>query len=204
MILFYLCMSLGAAVIYILATSTRGLADFLILSGIGLAGIVVVMSSIMLPEFTGAPWVPISKDLIRKILDLSQVQPGEVLYDLGSGDGRIVIAAARDFGAKARGIEIDPLRVLYSRLKITQFRLRGKAWVIRKNFFEVDLHDADVVILYLLEKTNDKLQGKLERELKSTSRVVSIVFHLKDWQIIRSDEESRIYVYCPRHPELIS
>src|SRR5271169_3728376 len=115
MILFYFGMGLGAATILILL-STKGLTLLVIISGVALLSVLVAISSIMLPEFTGAPWVPISRKLVGKILAMSELKPTESLYDLGSGDGRLVIAAARDFGALAVGIEIDPFRVLYSRL----------------------------------------------------------------------------------------
>ncbi len=199
MILFYLVMGLGAVTIFLLLTSTKGLLLPLISSSLALLVVTVTISSIMLPQFLGAPWVPTSKELVNKILSISELKPAETLYDLGSGDGRLVIAAARDFGARAVGIEIDPFRVLYSRLRISQLRLSGKAKIIRSNFFNIDLRDADVVIVYLLQETLDKLQYKLEMELtKPNCRVVSVVFRFKGWEVIKSDQEARIYVYRTR------
>ncbi len=192
-------MGLGAVTIFLLLTSTKGFLLPLISSSIALLVVTVTISSIMLPQFLGAPWVPTSKELVNKILSISELKPAETLYDLGSGDGRLVIAAARDFGARAVGIEIDPFRVLYSRLRISQLRLSGKAKIIRSNFFNIDLRDADVVIVYLLQETLDKLQYKLEMELtKPNCRVVSVVFRFKGWEVIRSDQEARIYVYRTR------
>jgi len=199
MILFYSVVGLGGATFLVLLGSARISTILLIPLVVTLLVAVVATSSIMLPEFTGAPWVPTSRELVSKILSMSELKPTELLYDLGSGDGRIVVAAAKDFGARSVGIEIDPFRVLYSRLKIFQLRLKN-AKIVRSNFFDVDLRDADVVVLFLLQDTNDKLQRKLERELsKPNCRVVSLVFHFKGWEVIRADEEEMIYIYKP-HP----
>jgi SAM-dependent methyltransferase len=201
MILFYLAIGLGVLMVLLLLETT-GFSVILIILALTLVVAVVTISSIMLPQLTGAPWVPTSRELVHEILALAELKQGEVLYDLGSGDGRLVIAAARDFGATAIGIEIEPFRVLYSRLKILQFHLNGKARIVRRNFFHVDLRDADVVITFLLQTTNDKLRQKLERELtRPNSRVVSIVFQFNGWEEIRSDRERTIYVYRPHSPE---
>jgi hypothetical protein len=156
-----------------------------------------VLVSFVIPTLKGAPWVPSPNETIRKMLSLSGLRPGEVLYDLGSGDGRIVIIAASEFDAKATGVEIDPFRAYYSSLRIRLRGLRGNARVIRSSFFSVDLSDADVVTMYLLQETNDRLKPKLERELKPTCRVVSRVFKF-DWELLDADESERIYVYAPR------
>jgi SAM-dependent methyltransferase len=204
MVLFYLVMGLGVVTILIFLNYTTGSNLILIILTLTIATAIVTISSIMLPQFVGAPWVPTRKEVVTKMLQMSELKPGEVLYDLGSGDGRLVIAAARDFGAKSVGIEIDPFRVFYSRLKITQYHLGDKARIIRTNFFNVDLHDADVVVTFLLQETNDRLQKKLEAELtKPNSRVVSLVFQFKGWEEITSDKDNLIYVYRPRPQEKI-
>jgi len=196
---FFLVEGLGIAAIVALTLTIKSWSVPLILATLALLVALVTTASIMLPEFTGGPWVPVSRNLVGKILAMSELKPGELLYDLGSGDGRIVIAAARDFGARAVGIEIDPFRVLYSHLKILQLRLKDKARIVRGSFFNIDFRDADVVVLYLLPETNDKLQLKLEKELaKPNCRVVSVRFRLEGWEVIKADEKVRIYVYRPR------
>jgi SAM-dependent methyltransferase len=195
-IFFCMVMALGVTAIVALSLSTKSWSVPLILSTVALVAALVTTISIMLPEFTGAPWVPTSGNLVDKILTMSELKPGELLYDLGSGDGRIVIAAARDFDARSVGIEIDPFRALYSRLRISQLRLKDKARIVRGNFFNLELRDADVVVLYLLPETNTSLQRKLEKELtKPNCRVVSVVFKLEGWEVIRAEEEKMIYVY---------
>jgi hypothetical protein len=168
-----------------------------------LAAVVFVCVSFVVPALTGAPWVPSPNQTVRKMLLLAQVKPGEVVYDLGSGDGRIVIISAKEFGAKSTGIEIDIFRVFYSRLLITLRGLRGTARVIWSSFYKVDLSGADVVTVYLLPETNDKLTPKLERELRPTCRVVSRSFRF-DWPLIESDEGAKIYVYNPRRGAVAS
>ncbi len=140
----------------------------------------------------GAPWVPLEPHVVNRILELTKVKPGDVFYDLGSGDGRMVIAAA-SLGAKAYGIEIDPFRVLYSRFCIFIFGLSGRAKIIHRNIFNVDLSSADIVTIYLLQETNDKLFIKLSRELKPNTRVVSAAFTFPKWKPITVDPNGPIY-----------
>ncbi|MGH9919719.1 MAG: SAM-dependent methyltransferase [Nitrososphaerales archaeon] len=162
-----------------------------------LVAVVFVCVSFVLPALTGAPWVPSSNEIVRKMLVLSKVKPGEEVYDLGSGDGRIVIMSAKEFGARSTGIEIDVFRAFYSKLLIRLLGLRGNAKVIWSSFYRVDLSRADVVTVYLVPETQDKLKPKLERELRPTSRVVSHRFRF-DWQLLDSDESAKVYVYSPR------
>jgi len=198
MVLFYLVMGLGLVTILIFLNYTTGLGWILILLVLTVVAAAVAVSSIMLSQFAGAPWVPTNRKLVKEILTMAEVKPGELLYDLGSGDGRLVIAAAKDFGANSIGIEIDPFRVFYSRLKIWQYRLEDRVKIIEKNFFNVDLRDADMVVTFLLQATNDKLQKKLESELRPSSRVVSLVFQFKGWEEIKVDKELQVYVFRPR------
>lgn len=196
--LFLILAALSAASILTSLVPAKGASVPLILSWVLLLLAVFVTASIMWPEVKGAPWVPTSGRLVSRVLEMANLKQGEVLYDLGSGDGRIIIAAARDFGATAVGVEIEPFRAFWSRFKISQLHLSGKAKIVRRNFFDVDLKDADVVVLYLLQATNNKLQLKLERELKPSSRVVSVVWQFAGWELIRRDEKEMIFVYKPR------
>jgi len=158
----------------------------------------VVVLSIFLPGAIGAPWVPTSKGVVRRMLIMADVKPDEVLYDLGSGDGRIVIAATKEFGATSIGVEIDPFRYLISRIRIRILGLGGRARIEWKNFYNVDLGRADVVTLFLVQGTNDKLKPKLEQELRPTSRVVSHVFKFSGWKLLEADEKAAVYVYSPQ------
>ncbi len=129
----------------------------------------------------GAPYVPTEPKTVDKMLRLANVKKGDILYDLGSGDGRIVMAAAI-MGASSYGVEIDPLKVLYSRFMIRLFGLKKNAKIIRGDFYKVDLSKADVVSLFLLHETNQNLKSKLKKELRPGTRVVSYAFKFEGWK----------------------
>lgn len=167
------------------------LIDFwLILILLVVAGVFLVV-----PLFIGAPWVPTRRDNVRKILSMADVQASDRVYDLGSGDGRIILTAAKEFHAKSVGIEANPLWVVWTRWRIRHLNLRGKADVIWGNFFHQDLSEADVVTLYLLQGTNDRLKHKLETELPPGARVISHYFTFQGWKPVNADYESQIYLY---------
>ncbi len=143
----------------------------------------------------GAPWVPTPYRTIKKMLKLAEVKPEDMVYDLSSGDGRVIIEAARSFGAKAIGIEIDPFRFMWTKAKILLLGLPKRVHVLLGNFFKIDISDADVVTIYLLQETNVKLIDKFARELRPGTRIVSNTFTLPGFKIINHDEKSKIYVY---------
>lgn len=148
-----------------------------------------------LPVIWGAPWVPSSSAKIQKMLALANLQPGQMLVDLGAGDGRIVIAAARHFGARAAGVEIDPLRCAIANGLIGLAGLRGKARVVWGNLYAYDCREADVVTVYLLQGTNQKLKAQLSRQLKPGARVVSHTFSMDGWVPTVIDESHGLFVY---------
>ncbi len=147
----------------------------------------------------GAPFVPMEPDVVMRVIRLAKIKKNEILYDLGSGDGRVVIAAALA-GANSIGVDIYWPRILYSRAWIWFLRLSHRAKIIRQNFFTVDLSDADIVCLFLLQKTNQNLKEKLERELKPGARVLSYAFTFEGWHPAQIDPNNAsvygpIYLY---------
>jgi tRNA A58 N-methylase Trm61 len=142
-----------------------------------------------------AAYVPTPENIVRRMLELTEVKPGETVYDLGSGDGRILIIAAREFGAKAVGIEIDRGLVTTSLKRIKEEKLEDRVQIIRGDFFVADLRNADVVTLYLRQDTNDKLAKKLKNELRPGARVASYTFVMSDWIPAKIDKEAKVYVY---------
>ncbi len=124
-------------------------------------------------------YVPTPKDIVRRMLRLARVRRGETVFDLGAGDGRILIEAVRGFGAKAVGVEIDPDRLarIHERLTATG----TKAEVIQKDFMKADLSSADIIAVYLSPSVNAKLAPKLRMELKKGARVVSLDYVLPGW-----------------------
>jgi tRNA G37 N-methylase Trm5 len=151
------------------------------------------------------PYVPTPQDVVEKMLDLAKVKPDDVVYDLGSGDGRIVITAARKYGAQAVGIEINPDLYRQSRDRINQLNLNPLARVMCEDMFEVSIHPATVVTMYLLTSENEKLRPKLDRELRSGTRIVCHDFHVPGWEPVqeidvlsKNDVQHKLYLYV--HP----
>ena len=131
------------------------------------------------------------KSYMKQVAD---VKKDDIVYDLRSGDGKIVIAAAK-LGAKTIGVEIDPIRILISRIQIKLKGLDNRAKIIQGNFFRTDIRNADFVTLFLLSKTMEKIENKLRKELRKGARVVSYRFVFKNWKPVKVDRENKIYLY---------
>lgn len=137
----------------------------------------------------GAPFVTMEREVLDHILHLANLQEDDVLYDLGSGDGRIPIMAALRYGVHAVGIEIDTLRYYYSLYQRLVTGLGKKVTFYNKNIFDVDLTPATVVVLYLGQQINEKLVEKLVNELQPGTLVISASFNFPDWKPIFVDED---------------
>jgi hypothetical protein len=158
-------------------------------------GVIAFVIWIVWPVLLGAPWVPTPRGKVKKMLQFAEVDERDILYDLGSGDGRIVIMAAKEFGARSIGIEVDPLRVLWSRFGIWRRRLKHNAEIVRCNLFNADLSDATVVTLYQGHNVNKRIRAKLDSSLRPGTRVVSYRFLMTGWTPSKTDEDSSIYLY---------
>jgi SAM-dependent methyltransferase len=128
-----------------------------------------------------APYVPTPLSVSRAMLSLAQVDRFDRVYDLGSGDGRIVIMAAEMFGAEAVGVELDDQLYAESIERVRQLGLTGRVWILHANFFKVSLQPATVVTLYLLGIVNGQLRPVLERQLRPGTRIVSHDFPVPGW-----------------------
>jgi len=126
--------------------------------------------------------------VVRRMLMLAEVKPGEIVYDLGCGDGRIVITAAKEFGAYGVGIEIRRDLALKAMKAVEEAGLTDRVKIINANFFDIDISEADVVTLYLTTTANMKIKPKLERELKPGARVVSHEYEIPGWTPVLIDE----------------
>lgn len=155
----------------------------------------IVAIFLLVPNLLGAPWSPTEMDNVRKMLSMAEVKLSDIVYDLGSGDCRLIVTAAKEFRARSVGIEVNPLWILWTRWRIRNLKLRDHVEVVWGNFFRKELSEADVVTLYLLQDTNEKLKPKLEKELKPGTRVISHVFTFGGWNPQKVDEESKIYTY---------
>ena len=127
------------------------------------------------------PFVPTPELVVMRMLTLAGTKPGELVYDLGAGDGRIISLAVRSFGATAVGVELHEQRFRTISERITKEKLEQSASVIHGDFLDVDLSNADVVTLYLLPSVNSLMRPKLERELRYGARVVSHDFPIEGW-----------------------
>jgi SAM-dependent methyltransferase len=150
---------------------------------------------ILVPAFYGLPPVPTGLSRIRKALKLVNLQPDEVVYDLGSGDGRVLIIAAREFGAQAVGIEIGPVQRAFSRVNALRNRIQHKVRVEAGDFYQADLSAADVVFVYATSKEVTKLAAHLEKQMKPGSRLVSISADFPEWEPSAFDERELIFIY---------
>lgn len=160
----------------------------LIISGGTLLGCMIALS-----WFAGsdAPYVPTKIDNIRKILKLAGVKKGKRFYELGSGDGRVVIAAAK-LKANAIGIEQSWLRIIYSKFRARQHHLKNSKFY-HGNIFARNYSDADILYIYLLQKGVKKLEGKLKKELKKGTVVITQTYHFPNWRAFKKVDNFRFY-----------
>lgn len=135
-----------------------------------------------------APFVPTPQEVVDRMLELARVGPGDLLYDLGSGDGRIVITAAKRYGARAVGFEIDPALVTDSERNIKEAGVEHLAEIREADIRTVDLSPATVVTMYLYPGANLRLRAAIMRQLKPGSRVVSHDFSMGDWKPDRVEQ----------------
>lgn len=143
------------------------------------------------------PYVPTPQDVVSEMLTLGDVKKSDVVYDLGCGDGRIVITAAQKFGAHATGVDINPERIEEARANAKQAGVEDRVKFVEDDLFKADIHDATVVTLYLLPSVNLKLKPKLLNDLKPGTRIVSHSFDMGDWKPDKTAEIGgrRIYLW---------
>jgi precorrin-6B methylase 2 len=156
---------------------------------------VLILLWILVPTLYGLPPVPTKPKRIRKALELVNLQPNEVIYDLGAGDGRVLLLAAREFGAKAVGVEVGPIQCVLIWLRAVASGFGNQIKVRWANFYKADLHDADVVFVYATSKEVMKLAPHLEKQLKKGTRLVSISADFSEWEPSVMDEHELIFVY---------
>jgi SAM-dependent methyltransferase len=133
------------------------------------------------------PYVPTPDDVVQTMLKVADVKKSDVVYDLGCGDGRIVITAAKVYGAHGVGIDINPERIREARLNAKQAGVENLVTFIEGDLFDADIKNATVVTLYLLPSINLKLRPKLWKDLKPGTRVVSHSFDMGDWEPEKKD-----------------
>lgn len=169
---------------------------FRIASAIILICAIILAFSILWPlAVKGAGWTPTPRETVRRMLQLARVTPDDTVVDLGSGDGRIIIMAAKEFGANAIGIEIDPLRFIWSKWNVRRSGSYDKVQLVRGNFFTLEFSEATVVTLFQRIGTNNWLKAKLTSELNPGTRVVSYCHLIEGWSPVEAVEDPDIYLY---------
>lgn len=158
------------------------------------------LSWFFIPIFSGIPWVPTLDRRIRKALDLTDLQPGETIYDLGCGDGRVLIAAAKR-GARAVGIEISPIHCLVARLRALLAGVGRQVTIHWGNFYRFDPRDADVVFWYGHSRYTANIQAYLAGRLREGTRFASINIDFPGWQPQAIDREDLVFLYRFPPPE---
>ena len=128
------------------------------------------------------PYVPTTEEAVKAMLKLANVKPTDIVYDLGCGDGRIVIAAAKEYGAHGVGIDINPERIQEAEANAKKAGVEKLVRFEENDLFDADIHQATVVTLFLLERINLKLRPKLLKDLKPGTRIVSNTFEMGDWK----------------------
>jgi SAM-dependent methyltransferase len=127
------------------------------------------------------PFVPTPEEVVETMLAMAEISPNDVLYDLGCGDGRIVITAAKKYNCRGVGIDLDPVRIRESQFNAQEAGVEDRVEFLHKDLFEADFSQATVVTLYLLTEVNRKLRPRLLRELNPGTRVVSHDFDMGEW-----------------------
>ncbi len=127
-------------------------------------------------------YVPTPEEVVDAMLQVAKVTKNDVVYDLGTGDGRIPVTAAKKYGARGVGIDIDPQRVKEATDNVQKSGVADRVRIIQGDLFETDISEATVVTLYLLPSLNQKLMPKLMKELKPGTRIVSHAFDMGDWK----------------------
>jgi SAM-dependent methyltransferase len=152
-----------------------------------------------------APFVTSPQSVVDKMLEAADIKPNEIVYDLGSGDGRVLIAAAQKYGARGVGVEISEPLVKSTNDRLRKLNLADRVQIVHEDLMKVDLSQADVVIIYLETKSNELLRPNLEKYLRPGSRVVSHDFEVKGWKPARTERidafnrAHAIYVYEMPH-----
>ena len=168
-----------------------------VMGGAGLAGTGLGVLAQRAPDVI---FVPTGYEVVTQMLKLAAVTSRDIVYDLGCGDGRFVVTAARQFGARGVGIDIDPERIKEARELAKRTGTEDKVRFIEGDLFEADISEATVVTLYLLTKLNLKLRPKLMKELKPGTRIVSHAFDMGDWTPEKTESVGSSSIYLWRIP----
>ena len=156
--------------------------------------LLLVLSMLWPPDSPWAPWWRTNKKVARAICRLAKVGKGDVVYDLGCGDGTALITAVKEFNATGVGIEIDPVRFFIAKNRVSFNKLNSEIKIFNKNFFDVDISKASVIVVYLVPKALGRLLPKFKKELKKGTKIVSYRYEI-NLPLKKHDKENEIRMY---------
>ena len=148
-------------------------------------------------------FVPTRESVADEMLRLAKVTPADVVYDLGSGDGRVVILAAQKYGARGVGVELDPKLLNIARDVAREAEVQDRVTFVEGDLFEADISKATIVTVYLSPTVNARLEPKLRKELRAGTRIVSHQFPIGKWppdETIRAEDGTLLYLWTVREP----
>lgn len=156
--------------------------------------LLVMLSWVWPPDSPWAPWWRTNKKTALAICKLADIKKEDIIYDLGCGDGEVLIAIAK-MGASGVGVEIDPMRFLIAKIRVNFLGFGNKIKIKKKNFFKEDLSQASVIIVYLVPKALNQLVPKFRKELKKGTRIVSYRYEIEGLKLIKKDSKNSLGLY---------
>lgn len=168
---------------------------FLVIVGIILVLLLALLSMIWPPDSPWSPWWRTNKKVAKVICEKAQISSYDTVYDLGCGDGSVLLTAAKEYGAEGVGVDVDPLRVWVAKLRMMLGKVAGQVSIRRENLFQTDISPASVVIVYLVPKTLNRLEKKFREELTPGTRIVSYIYQIPYLPLIAEDSRHKVYVY---------
>lgn len=158
--------------------------------------IAIIVIGYFLSTFVkGAGYEPVPSKILDRMIEMSHPSKGQKVYDLGSGFGKIVFRVAQATGATCVGVEVDPIKVWWTRRAIRSKGLSGQVSVVKSNLLDADISEADMVFVFLWDGIMQKLGEKARREMKDGSLIVSYFHEIIGWQPEEEDVKNRIYLY---------
>jgi predicted RNA methylase len=156
--------------------------------------LLLLLSMLWPPDSPWAPWWRTNERTARAMCKLAEVSKKDTVYDLGCGDGAALNIAAKEFGAKGVGIEIDPLRYLFSKIRFRLNGLNKKVKILKNNFHKVDISEASIIFVYLVPKALERLKPKFLKELKKGTLLVSFRYE-SSLPLVAHDKANELYLY---------
>ena len=147
------------------------------------------------PALFGSPWHQISRSDLKRALDFCGAHAGERIFDLGSGDGRVLITAAKDYGLVGTGIEIDPIKVWLANLRVRLTGAQEKVKIVRANIFDADYRKADILFIYLTHQAIDKLFPEILDQLKPNAKIICYRFCIKGMTPDKVNADKTLFLY---------